>query len=136
MSSVFGLILRWNCVKLLRSRRPEVFCKKDVVRNFEKFTEKHLCQSLFFNKFATYNFIKKEALAQVFSCEFYEISRTPFLTEHLRWLLLNCWEVENYYFQLIHLITPRFDYSLSIKPVMKRFRLDHCFYWTLARTDV
>ena len=34
------------------------------------------------------NFIKKEALAQVFSCEFCEFLRTPFLTEHLRWLLL------------------------------------------------
>ena len=37
---------------------------------------KYLCQSLFFNKTAgnvAYNFIKKEALAQVFSCEFWEI---------------------------------------------------------------
>ena len=30
----------------------EVPCKKSVVRNFAKFTEKHLCQSLFFNKVA------------------------------------------------------------------------------------
>ena len=28
----------------------EVFCKKGVLKNFTKFTEKHLCQSLFFNK--------------------------------------------------------------------------------------
>ena len=34
------------------------------------------------------NFVKKETLAQVFSCEFCEFLRTPFLTEHLRWLLL------------------------------------------------
>ena len=33
-----------------RSSRPEVFCKKVVLRNFSKFTGKHLCQSLFFNK--------------------------------------------------------------------------------------
>ena len=33
-------------------------------------------------------FIKKETLAQVFSCEFYEISKTPFLVEHFWWLLL------------------------------------------------
>ena len=32
-----------------RSSRPEVFCKKIVLRNFAKFTGKHLCQSLFFN---------------------------------------------------------------------------------------
>ena len=35
------------------------------------------------------NFIKKETLAQVFSCEFCEISKNTFFTEHLRWLLLN-----------------------------------------------
>ena len=35
------------------------------------------------------NFIKKEALAQVLSCEFSKkFLRTPFFTEHLRWLLL------------------------------------------------
>ena len=29
------------------------------------------------------HFIKKEALAQVFSCEFFEISENTFSTEHL-----------------------------------------------------
>ena len=59
-----------------RSSRPEVLCKKGVLRNFTKFTGKHLRQSLFFNKVAgqACNFIKKETLAQVFSCEFCEIS--------------------------------------------------------------
>ena len=73
-----------------RSSRPEVFCKNGVLRNFAKFTGKHLCQSLFFNKVAggACNFIKKETLAQVFSCEFCEISKTPFFIEHLWWLLL------------------------------------------------
>ena len=31
---------------LHRSSRPEVFCKKSILRNFEKFTGKHLCQGL------------------------------------------------------------------------------------------
>ena len=31
-----------------RSSRPEVFCKKDVVKIFAKFTGKHLCQRLCF----------------------------------------------------------------------------------------
>ena len=35
-----------------RSSRPEMFCKKGVLRNFTKSTGKHLCQSLFFNKVA------------------------------------------------------------------------------------
>ena len=38
-------------------------------------------------------FIKKETLAQVFSCEFCDISKNIFLTEHLRWLLLFLWRV-------------------------------------------
>ena len=33
---------------ICRSSRPKVFCKKGVLRNFTKFTGKHLCQSLFF----------------------------------------------------------------------------------------
>ena len=33
-----------------RSSRSEVFCKKSVLRNFAKFTGKHLCQILFFTK--------------------------------------------------------------------------------------
>ena len=55
---------------LYRSSRPEVFCKKCVLENSAKFTELHLCQSLFFNKVEACNFIKKETLGQVFSCEF------------------------------------------------------------------
>ena len=58
-----------------RSSRPEVFCRKGVLRNFAKSTGKHLCHSLFFNKVAG---LKKEALAQVFSCEFCEISKSIF----------------------------------------------------------
>ena len=35
-----------------RSSHPDVFCEKGVLRNFTKFTGKHLCQNLFFNKVA------------------------------------------------------------------------------------
>ena len=63
---------------------PELFCNKGVLRNLVKFTAKHLWQSLFFNKVASAcNFIKKETLAQVFYCEFCEISKNNFFTEHL-----------------------------------------------------
>ena len=61
---------------------PEVFYKKDVLRNFTKFTGKHLCQTLFFNKFAVLRPAKKktekETMTQVFSCEFCEISKNTF----------------------------------------------------------
>ena len=36
--------------KRSRSSRPEMFCKKGVLRNYTKFTGTHLCQSLFFNE--------------------------------------------------------------------------------------
>ena len=57
--------------------------KKGVFRNPTKFTGKCLCQSLSLNKVAGRNFIKKENLAQVFSCELCEISKNTFFTEHL-----------------------------------------------------
>ena len=37
-------------LKKFKSSRQEVFCKKSVLRNYAKFTGKHLWQSLFFNK--------------------------------------------------------------------------------------
>ena len=40
---------------LCRSSRLEVLCKKDVHGNFAKFTGKHPCQSLFYNKVAGLN---------------------------------------------------------------------------------
>ena len=35
-----------------QNQPPDLFYKKSVVKNFAKFTGKHLCQSLFFNKVA------------------------------------------------------------------------------------
>ena len=35
-----------------KSSRPKVLCKNGILRKFAKFTGKHLCQSLFFNKVA------------------------------------------------------------------------------------
>ena len=60
-----------------------MFCKKVVLGNFPKFTGIHLYQGLSLNKVAglrpeAYNFIKKETLAQVFPCEFCEISNDIF----------------------------------------------------------
>ena len=52
----FGCIALYQSAQSkCRSNRPEVFleiCKEGVLRNFAKFTGKHLCQSLFFNKVA------------------------------------------------------------------------------------
>ena len=52
----------WNA----RSSHRRCSVRKEVLKNFAKFTGKHLWQNLFF---------KKEALAQAFCCEFCEISK-------------------------------------------------------------
>ena len=72
----------------IRSNHQRCSVRKSVLRNLAKFKEKHQCHSLFFNKVVDLmpeacNFIKKETLAQVFSCEFCEISKSTFFTEHL-----------------------------------------------------
>ena len=67
-------MIRWR-----EEEPPEVFCKKGVLRNLAKFTGKHLCQSLFFNKVAG-NFLKNETLAQLFSCEFSKIFENIFFS--------------------------------------------------------
>ena len=74
LSVVDWTFYKSNCILLLRhvrlrSSRQEVFCKRDILRNFAIFTEKHLCHSLFF---------KKETLAEVLSFEFSKISNNTF----------------------------------------------------------
>ena len=74
-----------------RSRRLEVFCKKAVQRNFAKFTGIHLCQCLFFNKVAGLSpasLLKRRYWHMCFPVNVAKFLRTPFLTEHLCWLLL------------------------------------------------
>ena len=64
--SCFVCLFLWVTEQRDRCSRPEVFCKKGVLRNFAKFTglRSQAC-----------NFIKIETLAQVFSSEFCEISK-------------------------------------------------------------
>ena len=61
-----------------RSSRPEVFYRNGVLRNFAKFTEKHLCQSFFFNKVAT--LLKKRIWHRCFPVNFAKLLRTPLFT--------------------------------------------------------
>ena len=71
----------WYRKTCYRSSRQEVICEKSVLRNFKKFTGKHLCWNLFFNKVSGLRpatFLKKETLAQVLSCEYCEISKNTF----------------------------------------------------------
>ena len=81
----------------VRSRHPEVFCKKGVLKNFAKFTGKYLFQSPFFNKAAGL-FVKKETLAYVFLVNFMKFLRTPLLQNTSKRLLLNFIFTEKVYF--------------------------------------
>ena len=61
------------------SSRPEVFFKKDVLRNFVKFAGTNLCQSLFklSCRLKPMTLFKKR-LTQMFSCGFSEIFKNIF----------------------------------------------------------
>ena len=89
-----SLKLAWISIRIIY-----IEVLQSVLRNFEKFTGKHRLESLFCDKVAGLrpstllkrrlwpkgcNVIKKEMLAQVFSNEFYEISKNTLFKEHLR----------------------------------------------------
>ena len=65
-----------------------MFCKKGVLKNFAKFTRKHLCWSLFLNKVlglkSAILLKERPKHKQVFSYEFRKIFKNTFFTEHLR----------------------------------------------------
>ena len=76
------------CSVCYGNSRPEVFCKKGVLRYFAKFTGKHLTHM-------TCNFIKKRLWHRCFPVSFANFPRAPFLTEHLRWMVLLLDEIQN-----------------------------------------
>ena len=99
-----------------------MFYKKSVLKNFAKFTRKHLCQSLFFNKVAGLNLqvYKKETLAQGFFCEFGKFFKSVFLTEQLQMiaprslrLMAKDMSFFLYQFHALHIITIDFFHDIA-----------------------
>ena len=79
-----------------RSSRPDVLCKKQILRNFAKFTGKRLCRSLLFNKVAGLRYLP---------VNFVKFLRTPF------------------YIPLVAASECRFSAAVSIKRTyLSRFR--------------
>ena len=70
---------------LFRSRHPRCSIRIGVLRNFTKFTRKHLCQSTFFYRPAI--LLKKRLWHKYFPVNFAKFLRTPFLTEHV-WAII------------------------------------------------
>ena len=83
----FNMIL----VQKFRSSHRRCSVRKGVLGNFAKFTGKHLCQSLFFNKVAGLRLatlLKKRLWHRCFPVNFAKFLRTPFLQNTSRRLLL------------------------------------------------
>ena len=57
---------------LFQRQAPELFYKKGVYKDFAKFTGKHLCRSIFFNK------IEKDTPTHLFSVNLAKFLKTPF----------------------------------------------------------
>ena len=71
------MFINWLSALICRSSHRRCSIKKDV-KNFAKFTGKHLCRGLFLVSCRTQ---AEEILAQVFSCEFCKISKNTFFIE-------------------------------------------------------
>ena len=81
-----------------RSSRPEMFCKKRVLRNFTKLTGKQLFQSLICNKVAGLRpapLLKKRLWHRCLPVNFVKFPRTPFYIEYLCWLLLTMIRIDS-----------------------------------------
>ena len=121
-----------NSTVSFRSSRPDVFCKKGVARNFVNLQE-NACARVFF-------------LIKLQACEFCEISKNAFFTEHHWWLLLKILNTNNFIFvfqpcRLIYLYThhkncTKYINGLSVKQknLIILFRILPCFTGSLFHT--
>ena len=71
-----------------------LYINKSVLSNFAKFTRKHLCHSLFFNKVAGLRLWKERLWRRCFHAKFFEVSKNTYFIERntTGWLLLSLWE--------------------------------------------
>ena len=77
--------------KSFRSSHQRCSVKKGVLRNYTKFTGKHLCQGLFFSKVTglrSATLLKKRLWHKFFPVNFVKFVRTPFLQNTSARLLL------------------------------------------------
>ena len=77
-----NFVLQMSYKLLHRSSHQRCSVRKGILRNFAKFTGKHLCQSLFFNKVAGLSpatLLKKRLWHRCFPVNFAKFLRTPFL---------------------------------------------------------
>ena len=80
---------KMNLAETAVARRFSV--KKGVLKNFGKFTGKHLCSSFFFDKVTGRPLLKKRLQNRCFPVNFRNFLRTGFLTENLRRLVASAY---------------------------------------------
>ena len=87
-----------------RSSHQRCSGRKDALRNFAKFTGKHLCQGLFMSGPKACNFIKKRLWHKCFPLNFAKFLRIPFLQNTSeRLLLFKANRVSDYYAKRIYI---------------------------------
>ena len=115
----------WNLQS--QNSRPEMFCKKGVLRNFKNSLESTCARVSISIKLQAWacKFIKKETLAQVFSCEFYEIVKNNFF-----YRTPSVAASESWYHSLFFLIFLLGSYYLGKLGTSNRIQL---FWWNMTR---
>ena len=84
-------VVKINQSSPFRSSCLQMFFKIGVLKIFAKFTGKHLCRSLFFNRITNMRpatLLKKRLRSRCFPVNFSNFLGKPFFKEHLRCLLL------------------------------------------------
>ena len=81
---------KWEMNLIKTHKPPEEFSKQRVLKNFTKFTGKHLCLSPFFD-----NVAGLRQLYQLFSSKFWKVLKAYFLHNTSGWLLLNMIIISN-----------------------------------------
>ena len=91
----------------LKSHKRSCSVRKGVRRDFAKYTEKHLCQSLFLNKVSALKpatLLKKRLWYRYFPGNFAKFLRTPFLqSTSVRLLLIVIIDTRKYSISCFHL---------------------------------
>ena len=108
-------LIKTSFFKRYRSSHQGCSVRKGVLVNLAKFTRKHLCQSLFFNKVAGLRpatLLKKRLWHRYFPVNFVKFLRIPF-SQNASWRLL--------------LKVLFVNFALTLKYLVSKNELDYCF---------
>ena len=128
-----------------------MFCRRSLLENFPKFTGKHLCQILFFNKVADLrlaNLLKKRLWHRCFAVNFAKFLRTLFLQNtssgcfcrqriqgyiFTKRFIVGFWQGPKYTFNISHKNTFSIQkhYSQPFSTIYLLLRLWNCTYFNI-----